>query len=126
MASVLRWRGLRFRKCELQYSPFSASERQIRYVRFIVDLLAHFLAVVGLVRGDGERCFGSVQHIFDDLTVMDVSARQNEVQWPAFAIDNGVDFCGPAATADADRLIILAPFAPFAARWAFTIVLSIR
>ena len=37
-----------------------------------------------------------------------------------------MDFCGSAATADADRLIFLPPFAPLAARWAFTIVLSIR
>ena len=93
---------------------------------FILDLLAHFLAVVGLVRGDGERCLGSVQYVFDDLAVMDMSARQSEVQWPAFAVDNGVYFCGPAATADANRLIFLPPFAPLAALWAFTIVLSIR
>jgi hypothetical protein len=93
---------------------------------FISDLLAHFLAVVGLVRRDSEWRFRSVQHVFDDLAVMDLSACQSEVQRPAFAVDNGVDFCGPAATADADRLIFLPPFAPLAARWAFTIVLSIR
>jgi hypothetical protein len=92
---------------------------------FILDLLAHFLAVVSLVRGDGKRRFGSVQHLFDDMAIMDISARQSEVQWPAFAVDNGMDFCRPAATADADRLIF-PPFAPLAARWAFTIVLSIR
>ena len=46
---------------------------------FILDLLAHFLAVVSLVRGNGERRFGSVQHIFDGLAVMDMSARHSEV-----------------------------------------------
>ena len=93
---------------------------------FILDLLAHFLTVVSLVRGDGERRFGGVQHLVNDLAVMDLSARQSEVQRPAFAVDSRVDFGGPAATADADRLIFLPPFAPLAARWAFTIVLSIR
>jgi hypothetical protein len=37
-----------------------------------------------------------------------------------------VDFRGATAAADADRLILLPPFAPLAARWAFTILLSIR
>ena len=57
---------------------------------------------------------------------MDLSARHREAQRPAFAVDNGVDFRGSAAPADTDRLILLPPFAPLAARWAFTIVLSIR
>lgn len=83
---------------------------------FILDLLTHVLAVVSLVGCDGQWRFGSVQYPFDDLTVMDMSARQSEVQRPAFAIDTGVDFCGAPATADADRLIFLPPFAPLAAR----------
>ena len=57
---------------------------------------------------------------------MDLPARDGEVQWPAFAIDDGVDFCRAAAVTDADCLILLPPLAPLAARWAFTIVLSIR
>ena len=93
---------------------------------FIPDLLAYFLAVVSLVRGHGERRFWSIQHLFDDLAVMHLSAGHSEVQRPTFAVDNRVEFCGPAAAADADRLIFLPPFAPLAARWAFTIVLSIR
>jgi hypothetical protein len=28
---------------------------------------------------------------------MDLPARQSEVQWPAFAVDNDVDFYGSAA-----------------------------
>ena len=83
---------------------------------FILDLLTHFLAVVGLVRSDGERRFGSVQHLFYDLAVMDMPARQSEVQWSAFAIDNRVDFRGSATPTDTDRLIFLPPFAPLAAR----------
>jgi hypothetical protein len=47
---------------------------------------------------------------------MDMTTRQSEVQWSAFAVDYRMDFCGPAATADADRLIFLPPFAPLAAR----------
>ena len=45
---------------------------------FLVALLglpAYFLAVVGLIRGDGEQSPGSVQHLFDDLAVMDMSTR---------------------------------------------------
>ena len=57
---------------------------------------------------------------------MDLSARHGEVQRPTFAVDNRVDFRGPTAPADADRLIFLPPFPPLAARWAFTMVLSIR
>ena len=93
---------------------------------FIPDLLPHRLAVVGLVGRNGERRSGSIQHFFDDLAVMDLSARDDEVQWAPFAVDKRVDFCAPPAAADADRLIFLPPFAPLAARWAFTIVLSIR
>ena len=83
---------------------------------FILDLLAHFLAVVSFVSGNSERRSGSVQHLFDDLAVVDMSARHSEVQRPAFAVDNRVDFRGSAASADADRLIFLPPFAPLAAR----------
>jgi len=93
---------------------------------FVPDLLPHFFAVVGLVCRDGQRRSGCIQYLFDDLAVMDMSARQSEVQWPAFAVDNRVDLCGSAAPTDTDRLIFLPPFAPLAARWAFTIVLSIR
>ena len=93
---------------------------------FILDLLTHFLAVVSFVCGNGERRFWSIQHLVDDLAVMDMSTRHSEVQRPTFAVDSSVDFCSPAAAADADRLIFLPPFAPLAARWAFTIVLSIR
>ena len=92
----------------------------------ILDLLAHFLAVVSLVGGDGQWRPGSVEYVANDLTVVDLPARHREVQWAAFAVDNGVDFRGATAAADADRLILLPPFAPLAARWAFTIVLSIR
>jgi hypothetical protein len=69
---------------------------------------------------------GSVEYVANDLTVVDLPARHGEVQWAAFAIDNGVDFRGATAAHDADRLILLPPFAPLAARWAFAIVLSIR
>jgi hypothetical protein len=92
----------------------------------VLDLVTDFLAVVGLVGGNGERRFGRIEHFVDDLTVMDLSARDDEVQRTAFAIDDRVDFRAPAAAADPDRLIFLPPFPPLAARWAFTIVLSIR
>jgi hypothetical protein len=64
--------------------------------------------------------------LFDDLVVVDLSTSDGEVQWPALAIDDRMDFRGPPTTADANRLIFLPPFAPLAARCAFTIVLSIK
>jgi len=69
---------------------------------------------------------GGVEHFANDLTVVDLAARQREVQWAAFAVNDSVDFRRATTPADADRLILLPPFAPLAARWAFTIVLSIR
>jgi hypothetical protein len=68
---------------------------------------------------------GSVEHIADDLTIVDLPARHREVQWAAFAVDDGVDFPATDA-ADADRLLLLPPFAPLAGRRAFTIGPSIR
>ena len=92
----------------------------------VFDVLTDFLAVVSLVSADGEWRLGGVEHFFNDLTVMDLSAGDDEVQRPAFAVNDGVDFRTPAAAADADRLIFLPPFAPLAARCAFTMVLSMK
>ena len=83
---------------------------------FVGDLLPHFGAVVGLVGGDRQRLAWSIQDLLDDLTVMDLPARERKVQRPALAVDDRVDFRRPAATADADGLILLPPFAPLAAR----------
>jgi hypothetical protein len=93
---------------------------------FILDLLADFRAVVGFVGRNGQWWLGSVEHVADDLAVMNLATRDSEVQRAALAIDDGVDFRRPTTAADADRLILLPPFAPLAARWAFTMVLSIR
>ena len=98
---------------------FPGGGAAVRYNRqgaFVPDLLAHLFAVVGLVCSDSQRRSRRVQYLFDDLAVMDLSARHREAQRPAFAVDNGVDFRGSAAPADADRLILLPPFAPLAAR----------
>ena len=100
--------------------------RNDRQGAFILDLLAHFLAVVSLVGGDGEWRFGRVEHVANDLTVVDLATCHREVQRATLAVDDGVDFRGATAPANADRLILLPPFAPLAARWAFTMVLSIR
>ena len=93
-----------------------ATVRYDRQRAFVPDLLAPLFAVVGLVGRDSQRRSGRVQYLFDDLAVMDLSARQREAQRPAFAVDNRVDFRGSATTADADRLIFLPPFPPLAAR----------
>lgn len=71
-----------------------------------------------LIGGNGQRRFGSLQDVLDDLTVMNPTAGHGEIQRPPLAIDAGVDFRGAAATADADRLIFLPPFSPLAARFA--------
>ena len=93
---------------------------------FIFDLLADFRAVISLVGGDGDRWLGRVQNVGDDLAVMDLAAGDDEVQRAPFAVDDRVDLRAAPTPADADRLIFLPPFAPLAARWAFTILLSIR
>ena len=82
----------------------------------IFDLLTDFLAVVGLVGGDGQRRSWRVEHLANDLTVVDMAARHREVQRTALAVDDGVDFRRATAAADADRLLLLPPFAPLAAR----------
>ena len=93
-----------------------AAVRDDRQSALVLDLLPYFFAVVGLVCRDSQRRSGRVQYLFDDLAVMDLSARHREAQRPAFAVDNGVDFRSSAAPADADRLIFLPPFPPLAAR----------
>ncbi len=87
-----------------------------RQSAFVLDLLAHMLAVVGFVGGDSEGRLWRIEHVSNDLTVMDLATGYGEVQWPAFAVDDGVDFRRAAAATDADRLILLPPFAPLAAR----------
>jgi hypothetical protein len=84
------------------------------------------LTVVGLVGGHDERRSRRIQDFFDDLAVVDLSTSDDEVQWSTLAIDDRMDFRGPPTTTDANRLIFLPPFAPLAARCAFTIVLSIK
>ena len=93
-----------------------AAVRDDRQGTFVFNLLAHLCAVVGLVGGDRERRSRRVQDIFDDLAVVHLSAGHREAERPTFAVDNRVDFRGPTAPADADRLIFLPPFAPLAAR----------
>ena len=87
-----------------------AAARDDRQGAFIPDLLAHLLAVVGLVGGNGEWRLGGVEHIANDLAVVDLAPGDGEVQWPALAIDDGVDFRGATAATDADRLILPPPY----------------
>ena len=93
-----------------------AAARNNRQRTIIRDLLAYFLAIVGFIGGHSEWGLGGIQHLSHHLAVMNLSSGHDEVQRPAFAVDNGVDFAGPAAAADPDRLIFLPPFAPAAAR----------
>jgi len=83
---------------------------------FVFDLLAYSGAVVGLIRGNREWRAWRGQYIFDDLAVVDLSSGHCETERPTFAIDNRMDFRGSTASADANRLIFLPPFAPLAAR----------
>jgi hypothetical protein len=86
---------------------------------FVLDLLT----VVG---GRDEQRSRRIQDVFDDLAVVDLPTSDGEVQWSTLAIDDRMDFRGPPTTADVNRLILLPPFAPLAARCAVTIVLSIK
>ena len=108
------------------FSGGVAASGDDRQGALVLDLFTHFLTVVSLIGRDSERRSGRIEHVLGGLTVVDLSAGHREVQRVAFAVNGGVDFRGAPATADADRLILLPPFAPLAARWAFTIVLSIR
>jgi len=103
-----------------------ATVRDDRQSPFVLDLLPRCLTVVGLVGGHDERRSRRIQDLFDDLAVVDLPTSDAEVQWSTLAIDDRMDFRGPPTTADANRLIFLPPFAPLAARCAFTIVLSIK
>jgi len=103
-----------------------AAARDDRQGALILDLLTRFFAVIGLVRAHGQGRSRRVKHFFDDLAVVDLAARDGEVQRTAFAIDSGMDFRRSPAAADADRLIFLPPFPPLAQRCAFTIVLSMK
>ena len=55
----------------------------------------------------------------------DVAAGQAEGERPAGLVDQGVDFGGTSAAQAGDGLAALPTFAPLAARWARTAVLSI-
>jgi len=94
----------------------SAAVRDDWQGAFVFNLLAYLCAVVGLVGSDREGRSRRVQDIFDDLAVVDLAASHREAEWPTFAVDGRVDLRGSTASADADRLIFLPPFAPLAAR----------
>ena len=76
---------------------------------FDPDLLMHSLAVVSVDGGDGNRRVVHIERLSNDPTVMDLATSRDEVQWPPFAVDHGVDLRRAAAATDADRLILL-PF----------------
>jgi hypothetical protein len=87
-----------------------ASAGNNRKGAFVLDLLPYFLAVVGFVGRNGQRRLGSVEHVADDLAVVNLTTRHSEVQRAALAIDDGMDFRGATATTDTDRLILLPPY----------------
>ena len=93
-----------------------AAARDDRQGAFILDLLADLLAVVGFVGCNSEWRLGRVEYVADDLTVVNLAARHRKVQWPTLAIDDGMDFRGATTATDPDRLVLLPPFAPLAAR----------
>jgi hypothetical protein len=59
-----------------------------------LNLLAHFLAVVGFVSRNRQWRLGRVEHIADDLTVVSLAARHRKVQRPTLAIDDEWIFVG--------------------------------
>src|SRR5271154_2736593 len=60
-----------------------------------------------------------------DGDISDVAAGQVEGERPANRVDERVDFGRASAARAADGLAAFPPFAPLAARWARTAVLSI-
>ena len=92
----------------------------------VSDLLSHLLAVVALVAADGQRRSRCIEQRLDGSAVMHLAAGDDEAQWPALAVNAGVDLGAAPAPTDADVLRLLPPFAPLAARCALTMVLSIR
>ena len=82
----------------------------------IGTLLARLGAVIGLVSDDEQWRSGGLKDFSDGLAVMDLPTGEHEVQWPALAIDTGVDFRAAPAPTDTDRLVFLPPFAPLDAR----------
>jgi len=93
-----------------------AAARDDRQGAFIFNLLTHLLAVVGFVGCNSEWRLGRVEYVADDLTVVNLAARHRKVQRAALAVDNGMDFRGATTATDPDRLVLLPPFAPLAAR----------
>jgi hypothetical protein len=85
------------------------SARNNRQGAFVLNLLPHFLAVVGLVGRDGEWRIGSVEDLANGLAILNLAACDGEVQWTALIVDDGMDFCGATAATNADRLILLPP-----------------
>lgn len=80
-------------------------------------------AIIGLV---GEKFFWRGQRFKQRdgrFAIIGLACTEDKVQGATFTIDYRMDFCGTAAPADAERLI-LAPFLPRAARCAFMAVLS--
>jgi len=69
-----------------------AAARDDRQGSLVLDLLTHFLAVVGFVAGYGQRCSGNVEDLANDLAVVNLAAGYDEVQRTTFAVDKRVDF----------------------------------
>jgi len=91
----------------------------------ILDLLPHCLAVIGFVCGNRKRCRRAIQNVSNRLCIVNLSASQDEADGPFAVINERMNFGGATAARTTDRLPRFPPFAPLAARWAFTMVLSI-
>jgi len=70
----------------------------------------------------GRRC---QQQRRGDNDIGDIAAGQTECERPAGEVDQGADFGRASAARAANGLVPFPPFAPLAARWARTAVLSI-
>src|SRR5580704_17337851 len=86
---------------------------------------AQMVGVVGLVADQPGAGCALAQQRRRDGDIGDVAAGQAEGERPAGLVDERVDFGRASAARAADGLAAFPPFAPLAARWARTAVLSI-
>jgi len=91
-----------------------------------LDQIADRVAVLSLVgQHDGAQC-KIIEQDIGRAAIGNLTTRQQEAEWPAFAIGERVQLAVAAASADPDRLDERPPFPPPAERCAFMCVLSMR
>ena len=89
-------------------------------------LFDHLPQRCGIVRLVGDNAPGvlPIQQIGGNGNIMGLATGQNEAQWPALGIRDGMDFAGQSSSGTPQSLIFGPPFPLAACWWARTAVLS--